>query len=141
MEGIVSLRDNSRRRCGEQYGPGGFALSSTNEGLFARAQQVIPGGVNSPVRSFRSVGGTPYFVERAEGAHVYDLFPTVLHLLGLPVPDDGYGKVLTEPLETGAPRSIPSYDFLRERFSVSAGKGSAARNEAELERLRNLGYI
>ena len=40
--------------------------------LFARAQQVIPGGVNSPVRSFRSVGGTPYFVERAEGPYVYD---------------------------------------------------------------------
>ena len=48
-------------------------MSSTNEGLFARAQQVIPGGVNSPVRSFRSVGGTPYFVDRAEGAHVYDV--------------------------------------------------------------------
>ena len=45
-------------------------MSSAN--LFARAQQVIPGGVNSPVRSFRSVGGTPYFVERAEGPYVYD---------------------------------------------------------------------
>jgi len=41
--------------------------------LFARAQRVIPGGVNSPVRSFRSVGGTPYFVERAEGPYVYDV--------------------------------------------------------------------
>src|ERR1700760_1289844 len=40
--------------------------------LFARAQRVIPGGVNSPVRAFRSVGGTPYFVERAEGAYVWD---------------------------------------------------------------------
>jgi glutamate-1-semialdehyde 2,1-aminomutase len=34
----------------------------TNESLFARAQAVTPGGVNSPVRAFRSVGGTPYFV-------------------------------------------------------------------------------
>ncbi|MGH3281964.1 MAG: glutamate-1-semialdehyde 2,1-aminomutase, partial [Trebonia sp.] len=41
--------------------------------LFARAQRVIPGGVNSPVRAFRSVGGTPYFVARAEGAHVWDV--------------------------------------------------------------------
>ena len=40
--------------------------------LFSRAQQVIPGGVNSPVRSFRSVGGTPYFVSRAEGPHIWD---------------------------------------------------------------------
>ncbi len=41
--------------------------------LFARAQRVIPGGVNSPVRAFRSVGGTPYFVARAEGAYVWDV--------------------------------------------------------------------
>jgi glutamate-1-semialdehyde 2,1-aminomutase len=45
---------------------------TTNDELFARAQRVIPGGVNSPVRAFRSVGGTPYFVARAEGAHVWD---------------------------------------------------------------------
>jgi len=45
----------------------------TNEELFARAQDVIPGGVNSPVRAFTSVGGSPYFVERAEGAHVWDV--------------------------------------------------------------------
>jgi glutamate-1-semialdehyde 2,1-aminomutase len=46
---------------------------TTNEELFARGQRVIPGGVNSPVRAFRSVGGTPYFVARAEGAHVWDV--------------------------------------------------------------------
>ena len=40
--------------------------------LFERARSVIPGGVNSPVRSFRSVGGHPYFVERGEGAYVWD---------------------------------------------------------------------
>jgi len=45
----------------------------TNEGLFARGLAVIPGGVNSPVRAFRSVGGTPYFVERGEGAYVWDV--------------------------------------------------------------------
>jgi len=45
----------------------------TNEDLFARARAVIPGGVNSPVRAFGSVGGTPYFVARAEGPYVYDV--------------------------------------------------------------------
>ncbi|HKE62101.1 MAG TPA: glutamate-1-semialdehyde 2,1-aminomutase [Nitrospira sp.] len=41
--------------------------------LFAEAQQLIPGGVNSPVRAFRSVGGQPRFVKRAKGARLYDL--------------------------------------------------------------------
>jgi glutamate-1-semialdehyde 2,1-aminomutase len=40
--------------------------------LFARAERVIPGGVNSPVRAFGGVGGTPYFVARAEGPRVWD---------------------------------------------------------------------
>ena len=46
---------------------------STSRGLFAEAQRVIPGGVNSPVRAFKSVGGTPVFFERAEGAYLYDV--------------------------------------------------------------------
>jgi glutamate-1-semialdehyde 2,1-aminomutase len=45
---------------------------STNEELFARAQRVIPGGVNSPVRAFRAVGGTPRFIARAEGPYLWD---------------------------------------------------------------------
>ncbi len=45
----------------------------TNVELFRRGSQVIPGGVNSPVRAFRSVGGTPYFVERGLGARVWDV--------------------------------------------------------------------
>ena len=47
-------------------------MSSRNEALFERAQRTIPGGVNSPVRAFRSVGGAPRFIERAEGARVWD---------------------------------------------------------------------
>jgi glutamate-1-semialdehyde 2,1-aminomutase len=43
-----------------------------NEDLFARAQKFIPGGVNSPVRAFRSVGGVPRFFTRGEGAYVWD---------------------------------------------------------------------
>jgi glutamate-1-semialdehyde 2,1-aminomutase len=45
---------------------------STNEELFQRAQRVIPGGVNSPVRAFRAVGGTPRFIARAHGAYMWD---------------------------------------------------------------------
>jgi glutamate-1-semialdehyde 2,1-aminomutase len=49
------------------------AAGSTSGKLFDRAVEVIPGGVNSPVRAFRSVGGTPYFVARGEGAYVWDV--------------------------------------------------------------------
>ena len=41
--------------------------------LFARAQALLPGGVNSPVRAFKSVGGEPFFVERADGPYLYDV--------------------------------------------------------------------
>ncbi len=41
--------------------------------LFAQAQTLIPGGVNSPVRAFRAVGGEPFFVQRAQGAHIWDV--------------------------------------------------------------------
>ncbi len=41
--------------------------------LFTRAQALMPGGVNSPVRAFKSVGGEPFFVQRAEGAHLIDV--------------------------------------------------------------------
>ncbi len=43
-----------------------------NEKLFSRAQKTIPGGVNSPVRAFRSVGGTPRFISRAQGPYFWD---------------------------------------------------------------------
>ncbi|PIJ49805.1 glutamate-1-semialdehyde-2,1-aminomutase [Erwinia sp. OLTSP20] len=46
---------------------------SKSENLFAQAQQLIPGGVNSPVRAFTGVGGTPLFIERADGAYLYDV--------------------------------------------------------------------
>ncbi|MEH0165366.1 glutamate-1-semialdehyde 2,1-aminomutase [Paucibacter sp. JuS9] len=44
----------------------------SNQSLFERAQRVIPGGVNSPVRAFRAVGGTPRFITRGDGAYIYD---------------------------------------------------------------------
>lgn len=46
---------------------------TTSESLFARAQNLIPGGVNSPVRAFRSVGGSPVFIQSAQGAWLTDV--------------------------------------------------------------------
>jgi len=45
---------------------------STSQSLFEKAQKYIPGGVNSPVRAFRAVGGSPIFIKSAKGAYVYD---------------------------------------------------------------------
>ncbi|HIF9549490.1 TPA: glutamate-1-semialdehyde 2,1-aminomutase [Photobacterium damselae] len=45
---------------------------SKSSDLFAKAQRTIPGGVNSPVRAFAGVGGTPLFIERADGAYIFD---------------------------------------------------------------------
>jgi len=45
---------------------------SRSEELFRRAQEVIPGGVNSPVRAFRAVGGQPLFIQRGQGSHIWD---------------------------------------------------------------------
>ncbi|MBC7922788.1 MAG: glutamate-1-semialdehyde 2,1-aminomutase [Ferruginibacter sp.] len=46
--------------------------TTTSQDLFARAKHVIPGGVNSPVRAFRAVGGNPLFIRAAKGAYLYD---------------------------------------------------------------------
>ena len=48
-------------------------MCAESEKLFAEALKYIPGGVNSPVRAFRAVGGQPFFVNRAKGAHVWDV--------------------------------------------------------------------
>lgn len=48
------------------------STGNTNESLFSRAQKTTPGGVNSPVRAFRSVGGSPRFITRAQGAYFWD---------------------------------------------------------------------
>ena len=59
------LRPRDRRTAVAGLTPG--VPMTTNRALFTRAQRVMPGGVNSPVRSFRSVGGTPYFVDTGRG--------------------------------------------------------------------------
>src|SRR5437660_1560359 len=48
-------------------------LHTESEKLFRRAQELIPGGVNSPVRAFRSVGANPLFIARGEGSHIFDV--------------------------------------------------------------------
>jgi glutamate-1-semialdehyde 2,1-aminomutase len=48
-------------------------MTSLNQKLFQRSQEYIPGGVNSPVRAFKSVGGTPIFFKRGKGAYVWDV--------------------------------------------------------------------
>src|SRR5882724_301374 len=66
-----------RARTGDRVGglrfPGGGADVSRSAELFDRAKGVLPGGVNSPVRAFRAVGGTPFFVARAQGARLTDV--------------------------------------------------------------------
>jgi glutamate-1-semialdehyde 2,1-aminomutase len=46
---------------------------ATNQKLFQRARQLLPGGVDSPVRAFKSVGGEPFFSARADGAYLWDV--------------------------------------------------------------------
>lgn len=48
-------------------------MTSKSDALFAKASELFPGGVNSPVRAFKSVGDTPRFIERGEGAYLYDV--------------------------------------------------------------------
>ncbi len=48
-------------------------VNKRSQELFEEAKRLIPGGVNSPVRAFKSVGGEPVFVERGKGARVYDV--------------------------------------------------------------------
>ena len=89
-------------------------MTNLNEAWFDRAQVVIPGGVDSPVRSFRSVGGTPYTVARGRGAYVEDVEGTTYldfvqsygaSLLGHAHPDvvDVLRDAVTQGTTFGAP--------------------------------------
>jgi glutamate-1-semialdehyde 2,1-aminomutase len=49
------------------------AMGKQSDALFQRAQELIPGGVNSPVRAYRGVGGTPLFIEQAQGSRIFDV--------------------------------------------------------------------
>jgi len=123
---------------------------TTNDELFARGQQVIPGGVNSPVRAFRSVGGTPYFVARGEGAHVWDVegqrfidlvssYGAVILGHGHPVIVDAINNAASDGTSFGAPterevllaeelcRRVPSLEQVRLVSSGTEATMSAIR--------------
>ena len=113
--------------------------------LFQRAATVIPGGVNSPVRAFKAVGGTPRFVTRAQGAYFWDATgqryidyigswgPMILGH-GHPAVVEAVQKALLEGFSFGAPterevelaeeilRHVPSMDMVR---LVSSGTEAA----------------
>jgi glutamate-1-semialdehyde 2,1-aminomutase len=116
-----------------------------NEALFARARRLIPGGVNSPVRAFRAVGGTPRFVARAQGAYFWDANGTryidyigswgpMILGHGHPAVLDAVQKAAAEGFSFGAPterevelaeaivRHVPSIEMVR---LVSSGTEAA----------------
>ncbi|MCU1337733.1 MAG: glutamate-semialdehyde -aminomutase [Bryobacterales bacterium] len=91
---------------------------------FARAQAVIPGGVNSPVRAFRGVGGVPRFIERGQGSRIFDT--------------DGNSYIdyvcSWGPLLLGH-RPQPVIDALREVLEVGTSFGAPTEREVELAEL------
>jgi glutamate-1-semialdehyde 2,1-aminomutase len=123
---------------------------SSNLQLFERAQRVIPGGVNSPVRAFRAVGGTPRFIARAQGAYMWDAEgrryidyigswgPMILGH-GHPEVLDAVAKAARDGLSFGAPterelelaeailRHVPSIDMVRLVSSGTEAGMSALR--------------
>ena len=94
---------------------------SRSEELFARAQKAIPGGVNSPVRAFRGVGGTPRFIARGEGSRLVDV--------------DGKRYIdyvcSWGPLLLGH-RPRPVIDALREVLEIGTSFGAPTEREIEL---------
>jgi glutamate-1-semialdehyde 2,1-aminomutase len=120
-------------------------MNPSNSELFERAQRVIPGGVNSPVRAFRAVGGTPRFIARASGAYMFDVQgqryidyigswgPMILGH-GHPAVLDAVQRAVSEGLSFGAPTEreielveeilavVPGIDQLR---LVSSGTEAA----------------
>ena len=121
-----------------------------NQILFDRARQVIPGGVNSPVRAFKAVGGTPRFVQRAQGAYFWDANdkkyidfigswgPMILGH-GHPAVVEAVQKALLEGFSFGAPTErevelaeailarVPSMDMVRLVSSGTEASMSAIR--------------
>jgi len=98
--------------------------SERSEAWFARAQRVIPGGVNSPVRAFRGVGGTPRFIERGQGSRIFDT--------------DGNSYI--DYVGSWGPLLLghcfpPVIDALREVLEVGTSFGAPTEREVELAEL------
>jgi glutamate-1-semialdehyde 2,1-aminomutase len=98
--------------------------TSQSEQWFSRAQSRIPGGVNSPVRAFRSVGGVPLFIERGEGSRIYD------------VDGNSYIDYVNSwgPLLLGH-RPAPVIEALREALEHGTSFGAPTGGEVELAEL------
>jgi glutamate-1-semialdehyde 2,1-aminomutase len=97
---------------------------SRSEELFARAQEVIPGGVNSPVRAFRGVGGSPAFIVRGNGSRIWD----------------ADGNEFIEYIGSWGPlllghRFPPVLDALRETLEIGTSFGAPTEREIELAEL------
>jgi len=98
--------------------------SERSEAWFARAQKVIPGGVNSPVRAFRGVGGIPRFIERGQGSRIFDTDGnSFIDYVG------SWGPLL---LGHRPPAVI---DALREVLEVGTSFGAPTEREVELAEL------
>jgi glutamate-1-semialdehyde 2,1-aminomutase len=101
--------------------------NTKSEELFARAQKLIPGGVNSPVRAFRGVGGTPRFIARGEGSRLID------------VDGNSYIDYICSwgPLILGH-RPKPVIDALRDVLEIGTSFGAPTERELDLaEAIRN----
>ncbi len=96
----------------------------TSEALFARAKNFIPGGVNSPVRAFKSVGGNPVFVKKAKGAYIYD------------EDDNQYIELINSwgPMILGHAYE-PVEEAVREAIKNSFSFGAPTRREVEMAEL------
>src|SRR5271155_3899820 len=95
-----------------------------SENLFACAQKLIPGGVNSPVRAWRGVGGTPLFIQRGEGSHIFDVDGNeYIDYVG------SWG-----PLILGH-RFQPVLQALRETLEIETSFGAPTEREPELAQL------
>jgi glutamate-1-semialdehyde 2,1-aminomutase len=112
-----------------------------NEDLFERARAVIPGGVNSPVRGFGSVGGTPYFVDHAEGAYVWDVegnrFIDLVQSYGAVILGHGHPSI-TKAVQAAAEHGT-SYGAPTEREVLLAEAIAARVPSIELVRLVSSG--
>jgi len=95
-----------------------------SEAWFARAQKVIPGGVNSPVRAFRGVGGIPRFIDRGQGSRIFDTDGnSFIDYVG------SWGPLLL------GHRPQPVIDALREVLEVGTSFGAPTEREVELAEL------
>ena len=98
-----------------------------SQALFARAQKSIPGGVNSPVRAFKSVGGTPVFIKKAKGAYMFD--------------EDGNRYI--DYINSWGPMILghayqPVIDAIREKAYASTSFGAPTELEIEMAELIRL---